>query len=300
MSDEDPLNQLVETLKVLENPDRALCLMAVYLGQKADQNTIQGITDIYSVLLGKDVQPTASKVRGIITTLVNSKLIERERERMISSTKVSFHQISPLGEISLLYVIFFLVNNPAEIKWDKLQFTSYMAGNSEFKLARYIVNSALKSDKQTYKILKSLKDGIDPNKLRTSKPVPLNIPKIFSGKGGFNSFKILEELIWDYLHLNVGVSRTKIENHFESAIGSNINRLTPLIHEETIGKSKYYKLSTFGIFILPILALLIRFFSVDNSILPSLLTKNFNSDKNSWIILVEQAKLFFISLYKLV
>ncbi|MFX0084480.1 MAG: hypothetical protein ACFFAU_02300 [Candidatus Hodarchaeota archaeon] len=300
MSDEDPLNQLVETLKVLENPDRALCLMAVYLGQKADQNTIQGITDIYSVLVGKDTQPTASKVRGLITTLVNSKLIERERERMISSTKVSFHQISPLGEISLLYVIIFLVNNPHEIKLDKLQFTSYMAGDSEFKLSRYIANSALKSDKQTNKILKALREGTDPSKLRQGKPVPMNIPKIFSGKGGFNSFKIFEELIWDYLHLNAGVSRTEIESHFESAIGSNINRLTPLIHEETIGKTKYYKLSTFGIFILPILALLIRFFSVDNSILPSLLTKNFNSDKNPWIILVERAKLFFISLYKLV
>jgi hypothetical protein len=300
MSEDDPLSQLVETLKVLENTDRALCLIAVYLGQRADQNTIHGITDIYSVLVGRDAKPTASKVRGLITTLVNNRLLERERERMISSTKVSFHQISPLGEISLLYAIIFLVNNPTEIIWDRLQFTSNMAGDSEFKLVRYIVNSALKTDKQTERILKSLREGKEPSKLRPGKPVTLNIPKIFSGKGGFNSFKILEELIWDYLHSNVGVSRAEIASHFETPIGSNINRLSPLIHEETIGKTKYYRLSTFGIFILPILALLIRFFSIDISILPSLLTKNVDSDKNSWVILVEQAKLFFQSLYTLI
>ena len=138
MNEDDPLNQLVETIQVLENPNRAMCLLAVYLGQRGDQNTIQGITGIYSALLGKGEEATTAKVRGLITALVNNKLLERERERMISKTKVSFHQISPLGEIALLYVTAFLTDNPAEIKIDQSQFTSYMAGDSEFKLARFI------------------------------------------------------------------------------------------------------------------------------------------------------------------
>ena len=299
MSEKDPLNQLVETLQVLENPNRAICLLAVYLGQRGDQNTIQGITDIYSALLGKNEDATTAKVRGLITALVNNKLLERERERMISKTKVSFHQISPLGEIALLYVTAFLTDNPAEIKMDQSQFASYMAGDSEFKLARFITNSALNTNKQTERIVKSLRDGTAPNKLRSSKPVLINIPKIFTGKSGFITFKILEEILWDYLHSNIGISRTEISSQFDKPIGSNINKLSSFINEDTLGKSKYYRMSTLGIFVLPILAFLIRYYSVDNSILPSLLSTKVDPDKNPWITLTEKATNFFKELYRL-
>ena len=94
MESNDPFVKLVETLSVIENKDRVLCLLAVYIGQKADKNTIQGITDILSCLLGKDEEFTTAKTRGLITSLVNGGILERERERVISSTKVSFHSIT--------------------------------------------------------------------------------------------------------------------------------------------------------------------------------------------------------------
>jgi hypothetical protein len=299
MSENDPLHQLVETLKALENPDRALCLIAVYLGQRADQNTIQGITDLYTVLIGKGKTATPAKIRGLITTLVKNRLLERERERMISKTKVSFHQISPLGEIALLYVSLFLINSPAELDLDKLQFMSYMAGDSEFKLARYLINSALKENPQTNRILTFLREGKDPDKIRAGKPTNINIPKIFSGKSGYNTFKILEELIWDYLHNDISISRVEMDNHFDTPIGSNLNRLTPFMNEQTLGKAKYYRISTLGIFILPVFALLIKQFSLDTTILPTLLTTDVDSDKNAWFLLIEQAKAFFRALYNL-
>ncbi len=299
MSENDPLRQLVDTLKALENPDRALCLISVYLGQRADQNTIQGITDLYIALLGKGKTATPAKIRGLITTLVTNGLLERERERMISKTKVSFHQISPLGEIALLYVSIFLINNPADLNLDKLQFMSYMAGDSEFKLVRYIINSILKENPQTKRILASLRDGKDPEKIRVGKSTSLAIPKLFTGKNGYNTFKILEELIWDYLHEDIGISRNEIEGHFDVPIGSNINRLAPFISEQALGKAKYYKISTLGIFMLPILALLIKYSSLDTTILPTLLSTSIDSDKNAWFVLIEQAKAFFRTLYSL-
>ncbi|MHA2156001.1 MAG: hypothetical protein ACXABU_11725 [Candidatus Hodarchaeales archaeon] len=105
MENSDPFTQLVDTLAVIENQNRILCLIAVYLGQKADQNTIQGITDILSSLLGKHEQFTTTKTRGLITSLVNGGILEREREKVISSTKVSFHSISSLGYVVLTYVL---------------------------------------------------------------------------------------------------------------------------------------------------------------------------------------------------
>ncbi len=299
MSENDPLLQLVDTLKALENPDRALCLVAVYLGQRADQNTIQGITDLYIALLGKGKTATPAKIRGLITTLVTNRLLERERERMISKTKVSFHQISPLGEITLLYVSIFLINNPAELNLDKLQFMSYMAGDSEFKLTRYIINAILKENPQTKRILTSLRDEKDPDKIRAGKSVIISIPKIFSGKNGYNTFKILEELIWDYLHEDIGISRDEIDSHFDVPIGSNLNKLAVFMNEQVLGKAKYYKISTLGIFLLPVIALLIKQFSFDTTILPTLLTTDVDSDKNAWFVLIEQAKAFFRALYNL-
>lgn len=299
--DADPFRQLVEALAVLENYNRALCLIAVYLGQRADQNTIQGITDIFAALLGKETSATTAKVRGLITSLVNVGILEREREQMISSTKVSFHSISPLGNIALLYVLItYLIKNPMHgIKWDHLMFVGYVSGDKEEVLVRFLNNSAIENHRTTERFWTSLKSGREPSKIRMSKPLEFDIVKIFSGKGGMNSFKILEELIFDFLNINAGLSREEITNHFDSPIGSNLNRLAPFIIEEELEKTKYYRLSTLGVCILPIMALMIKQLSIDQSIFQSILTTRVESEDNPWIVLIRQARLFFKNLYSL-
>ncbi|MFW9904103.1 MAG: hypothetical protein ACFFFH_07220 [Candidatus Thorarchaeota archaeon] len=299
--EEDPFTKLVETLAVLENYNRALCLIAVYLGQRADQNTVQGITDIFSALLGKETTTTPAKVRGLITSLVNVSILERERVKMISSTKVSFHSISPLGLIALLYVlIVYLIKDPMHgVEWESLMFVGYISGDSEENLVRFLNNSIIESNKITERFWSSLKSGKEPSKIRMSKPLELDISKTFSGKGGTDTFKILEELLWDYLNLNTGLSQTEIASHFDGSITSNLKKLAPFTLMEELNKTKYYHLSSLGVLILPVLAFMIKALSVDQSIFQSILTKNVNKEDHPWVVLIRQARLFFKNLYRI-
>lgn len=299
--EEDPFTKLVEILTVLENYNRALCLLAVYLGQRADQNTVQGITDIFSALLGKDTSATPARVRGLITSLVNVGILERERVKMISTTQVSFHSISPLGLIALLYVlIMYLIKDPMHgVEWENLMFVGYISSDREENLVRFLNNSIIESNRITEKFWTSLKSGKEPRKIRMSKPLELDIIKTFSGKGGINTFKILEELMWDHLNLNTGLSQDEIASHFEGSITSNLNRLAPFALMEQLDKTKYYRLSSLGVFILPVLALMIKELSVDQSIFQSILTKNVNTEDHPWVVLIRQARLFFKNLYQI-
>ncbi|UCG03168.1 MAG: hypothetical protein JSW11_04095 [Candidatus Heimdallarchaeota archaeon] len=299
--EEDPFTKLVETLTVLENYNRALCLIAVYLGQRADQNTVQGITDIFSALLGKEATATPAKVRGLITSLVNVGILERERVKMISSTKVSFHSISPLGLIALLYVlIMYLIKDPMHgVEWENLMFVGYISSDREENLVRFLNNSIIESNRTTERFWTSLKSGKEPKKIRMSKPLDLDIIKTFSGKGGINTFKILEELMWDHLNLNTGLSQNEIASHFEGSITSNLNRLAPFALVEQLEKTKYYRLSSLGVLILPVFALMIKALSVDQSIFQSMLTKKVTSEDHPWIVLIRQARLFFKNLYQI-
>ena len=185
------------------------------------------------------------------------------------------------------------------INWDNLMFVGNISGDREDNLVRFLNNSAIESHKITEKFWTSLKIGKEPKKIRMSKPLPLEIVKTFSGKTGKTTFKILEDLIDDYLTLNMGLSQVELASHFESPIGSNLNKLAPFSLMEQLGKTKYYRLSTLGVFILPILALMIKQLSVDQSIFQPILTKNANKEDNPWIVLTRQARNFFENLYRL-
>jgi hypothetical protein len=172
-----------------------------------------------------------------------------------------------------------------------------MSEDSEEKLVWFLINSALSGDKITYRIFESLQSGKDPKKIR-GKPLLFNTTKMFSGKG--IAFKIYEELIWDYLNLNLGLSRKEITDHFEGTpVGSHLNKLEPFVLEETLEKIKYYRLSIRGILILPILALMIKELSIDKSIFPSILTTRIDPEDTPWFILTRQARNFFKNMYNL-
>ncbi|MHA1947889.1 MAG: hypothetical protein ACXAC6_18660 [Candidatus Hodarchaeales archaeon] len=296
----DPFVRLVETLSVIENQDRILCLTAVYIGQKADKNTIQGITDILSCLLGKEDEYTVAKTRGLITSLVNGGILEREREKVISSTRVSFHSISPLGYIVLAYVLvtYIVRKDPSSIAWDNAKFRDY--ADSEDKLALFIINTLLAQIPGTNRILTSLQSGKEPRKIKLTKPLSFPVYRIFSGKSGYNVFKLLEELIWDYLQFNVGLSKVELSKGFSGPIGSYLNKLsTFFMVEETWGKNNRYKLSIRGIFLLPIFALLIKSISVDKTIFQSLIITKLDENDNLWIRFTQLGHSFFKNVFRI-
>ena len=126
--------------------------------------------------------------------------------------------------------------------------------------------------------------------------------KVFTGKTGNTSFKIFEELIWDYLHYNTGLNRSTIENTTEisTPISSSLNKLSGfLMVEENWGKEKRFRLSIQGIFLLPIFALLIKHFSVDKSLFPSLKLSRLKKDENYWISLTKLGQAFFKTVYRI-
>ncbi len=302
MESADPFTQLVDTLAVIEHENRILCLMSVYLGQKADRNTIQGITDILSCLLGKHEEFTTAKTRGLITSLVNGGILEREREKVISSTKVSFHSISPLGYIVLTYVLLMYIVkiDPASIHWDTSRFQDY--ADSEDKMILYTIDTLLTQDATLKRVLTSLRTGKEPRKIKLSKPFIIPMVKVFTGKTGNTAFKIFEELIWDYLHYNTGLNKSTIENTTEisTPISSSLNKLSGfLMVEENWGKEKRFRLSIQGIFLLPIFALLIKHFSVDKSLFPSLKLSRLKKDENFWISLTKLGQTFFKTVYRI-
>jgi hypothetical protein len=275
-------------------------LLAVYLGQKADQNTIHGITAILSALLGKDEEFTTAKTRGLITSLVNGGILERERERVISSTKVSFHTISPLGYIVLLYVLtsYILKIDPTSVDWDNKKYQEY--SDSEENMVFFTIDSLLVQNTILKRILNSLRTGKDPRKIRLTKPLTFPVTKVFSGSSGNNVFKVYEELIWDYLHFHTGLTRNELSAEIDTPIGSIINKLTGfLMIEESWGKTKRYRLSIQGVFMLPIFALLIKGLSVDKSIFGSFHLSRLEEEDNFWISLTKLGHEFFKTIFRI-
>lgn len=291
---EDPFIKLIDVISALEQYNRALCLISVYLGGRTDSNTISGITYIYNKLLGDEVKP--GKVRSLLTNLVNVELIGRETEKILGTSKVSFHQITPLGIIGLLYIIFFLIDNPSELEWDKSKFEEVLNGE-ESQFIDYLLNLFISKLPTPEKIINSVRSGKDITKIKV-KPMIFKISRTLSGNG--IAFKVFEEILWDYLHFNTGLTKIILTEKLDGeSVGKYLKRLAVLISIEKIGKIEYYKLATKGIFFLPIIVLLIRELSVDKSVFESLMTTKMDSNENPWILLAHQANRFFKKLYNL-
>ncbi|MHA2366555.1 MAG: hypothetical protein ACXAC7_21545 [Candidatus Hodarchaeales archaeon] len=294
---DDPFKKLVDTFVSLENDNRALCLLSVYLGQRADQNTIAGIGEIYQKFLGEEV--TSGRVRGQLTGLVKAELIGRETEKLIGSTKVSFHQINLLGTIGLLWICVMsnLIENPVELPWDQTKFTDVLYERNDQNFVRFLLETFLSKIPAPAKIIKGIQGGRDIKKIRV-KPLVLNVPKTLGGQG--KTFKVFEEILWDYMGLtNIGLTKSQLLDSLGGdPIGRHLNKLKQILSVEKIGKIDYYRLSTRGIFLLPIIVLLIRALTTDLiHELSDIIYDNKDSKINPWIILTSQSNKFFRKLY---
>lgn len=298
--EQDPYLKMIDTLSVVEQYNRAVCLIAVYIGQQMDHNTIKGITEIFRCLFHnpKGQNITTAKVRGLLTSLVNGNLLEREQERMISSTKVSFHHLSLIGYISLLNLFYgYIIGDPLkEIEFDDRSYEILDLGIEE-DIIKYFVRKSIYSQKVTAKLLTEIKSGKKLEKIK-NKPLIFNIPKTFSGN--IIKFRMLEELIFDLLTDNLSIEKSYFAEKFSpTPIGSHINKLKPFISDEQIGKSIYLKLSIKGIYTLPILAFYIKHLSAEPYILPKIISGSINKEENPWLILIKGSKKFYRNLFSL-
>jgi hypothetical protein len=290
---EDPFGKLIESFSVLENDNRALSLLSVYIGQRTDSNTIVGILEIYNKLKGEEVTP--GKLRSYLTSFVNTGLIERETEKLMGTTKVGFHQITTLGMIGVLYLCFDVIDNPSEISWDSNSFKEHL-NKDENSFIQYLTDNFVKELKSPAKIISMVTSGSNLNKLKIN-PQELNIT-LSLGKD--NTFKVFEELLFNFLQVKPSLSKSAIENSLQGeSVGKYFNKLGKLIIEEKIGKTSYYLLSTKGTMLLPIIAMFIRELSLDKSLIESVKSAIVNSDENPWMALVRKSILSFRKLFRI-
>ncbi len=232
--------------------------------------------------------------------MVNGGILEREREKVISSTKVSFHSISPLGYRVLLYIllVYVIPLDPIAFEWDTARFQQY--SDSEDKLILFIIDTLLKQDKKISRILESLRTGKNPKQIRVTKPVEFSVEKIFSGKTGNTVFRILEDLIWDHLNLNLGITKSEMTSSINVPVGGALNKLNGfLMTEESWGKIKRYRLSIRGIYLLPIFALLIKQLSVDKSLFQSIILPRLKEEDIFWNHLTQLGQEFFKTIFRI-
>ena len=261
---DDTFAKLIETFSALENDARAIALVSVCVGQRTDSNTIAGILEIYNKLKGEEATP--SKIRGYLTSFVNTGLIDRETEKLMGSTKVGFHQITTLGLIGVLYICFNVIDNPTELTWDQLTFIQSL-NKTEESFIQYLADIFVKELKSPAKIISMVTSGSNLNKLKIN---PQDL-KINLNLGKDNTFKVFEELLVNFLEVRPGLTKVEIENSLNGEpVGKYFNKLTGLVTDEKLGKINYYNLSTKGVMLLPIIAMFIRELSLDKSLIESI------------------------------
>lgn len=290
---DDPFAKLIEAFSALENDNRAIALISVYIGQRTDSNTIAGILEIYNKLKGEEATP--GKLRSYLTAFVNTGLIDRETEKLMGSTKVGFHQITTLGMIGVMYLCFNVLDNPIEISWDINSFKEALQ-KDEPLFIQYLTDTFVKELKSPAKIINMVTGGSNLQKLKI-KPQEMSIT---SNLGKDNTFKVLEEFIVNYLQARVAVSKNDLENEMEGeSVTKYFNRLGNLVLEEKLGKSSYYSLSTKGTMLLPILAMFIRELSLDKGLIESVKSVVIQEDINPWILLTKRSITVFKKLFRI-
>lgn len=295
--DIDPFFKLTNLLQIIENKARGSVLLAVYLGQCSDDNSVSRILLFFNKLM--DQQATPARLKRNITQLVDAGLIDREQEKMLGTVKVSFHQLLPLGEISLVYFLFhYLINDPFDsFNIDQEKFKELLRAEDIRKLILKLVNLALQDNKSLKKYFISAKETKNIEKMKFN-PIEVETSSILSSKTGKN-FKIFESLLEDYLDLSMGLTSQELENKALKITKTIENSLEYLVCADKIGKSNYYRLDRKGIAMLPLLLLMMRQLAEEPELFFT--KKDFlfcpREFENSWIVLVKNSKKILKKIY---
>ncbi len=290
---DDPFAKLIETFATLENDNRAIALLSVYVGQRTDSNTVAGILEIYNKLKGEEA--TAGKLRGYLTAFVNTGLIDKETERLMGNTKVGFHQITTLGLVGVLYICFNIIDNPSEINVHSTSFKEQLMKEEDIFI-QFLTDLFVQELKSPAKIINMVNSGSNLQKLKI-KPQDLTMS---SSLGKDNTFKVFEELLFNFLQLNPGLTKSELEDELQGeSVGKYFNRLGNLVLEEKLGKSSYFSLSTKGLMLLPIIAMFIRELSLDKTLIDSVKITNFKDNSNYWMVLIQKSITNFRKLFRI-
>lgn len=293
----DPFFRLTNLMQILENKVRGSVLLAVYLGQCSDDNSVSRILVFFNNLMEHIATP--AKLKRNITQLVDAGLVGREQEKMLGTVKVSFHQLLPLGEISLLYFLFhYLIDDPFEtFNLEKEEFIEIIEDYDIRKLILKLINTSLLNSKILKKYFTSAKETKNIEKMKFN-PLGDEFSTRLSSKTGKN-FKIFESLLEDYLDLSMGKTSQDL-NSLSLKMSKTIeNSLEYLICVDKLGKSNYYRLDRKGIAMLPLLLLMMRQLAEDPDLFFTM--KDFlfypRDFHNSWIVLVKNSKQILKQLY---
>ena len=152
----------------------------------------------------------------------------------------------------------------------------------ESSFIQFLTDTMILELKSPAKIINMVNSGSNLQKLKI-KPQELSI-NLSLGKD--NTFKVFEELLFNFLNLKPGLTKTEIEEALQGeSAGKYFNKLGNLIHDEKIGKTDYYSLSTNGIMLLPVIAMFIRELSLDKSLIDSIKPVTVKENSNVWMTL---------------
>src|SRR3989304_9137126 len=112
---DSPWEKLVNLFRVIENQKRALVLFAIGVGELSDRNTLNELIPIINHLGGSEW--SNSQFKKHVQVLESQQLVIKSEDAMLGTEEVSYHALSLLGHVSLLYL--YLLHEPEEFSVDK-------------------------------------------------------------------------------------------------------------------------------------------------------------------------------------
>jgi hypothetical protein len=232
----------------IENPKRGAVLLAIGFGELHDYSTLDALIPLTSHLSGTEW--TNAAFNRQVKTLIEENLVKKLEDSMLGKEEVSFHSLTLLGQIALLYL--FIVHEPEKFDFDKAKLEPIFLSQSISQLIRFLSRNIFSIQNSFKKMQTQVRKKDDLKKIRGKFLLGWDFPSIFGDKEGI-SLKIFEELLLDHLSLKKGLNKNEIQDSLgESRITARLNKFIEqeCVYSYKLGKEIYYTLSLKGNYLL--------------------------------------------------
>ena len=243
----NPYLKIASAFMATENDNRATVLLSAYLAERADRNHLNDIIMLTNKLKEEENQMTRGAVTGAITALVNAGLMGREREAMLGTKKVSFHEVLFMGRMSLLYLLGFQWGDGI-YDFEDEDFSRRMRSMTPEQAVDYLLDKQVRTITACRKILEKAhaKGRGDPLERMKVRPPDLSVKKILGDRLG-TRLRLFEEFIWDSFNTGIGETRKELEEKLKlERLGSHIKALSSFLESNTDGKTAVFSLGRQG------------------------------------------------------
>ena len=244
----NPYTVMHGIFKSIENPKRGVVLLAIGFGELHDYNTLDALIPLTSHLSGTEW--TNATFNRQVKTLIEENLVKKIEDSMLGKEEVSYHSLTLLGQIALLYL--FIIHEPEKFAFDKAKLEPIFTSQSISQLIRFLSRNIFTVQSVFKKMQTQVRKKDDLKKIRGKFLLGWEFPSIFSDKDG-NSLKIFEELLIDHLSLKKGLNKNELQDRLgESRITTRLNKFVEqeFVYSYKMGKDFYYSLSLKGNFLL--------------------------------------------------